>query len=79
VSSETKACCKLLQSHYDGELADGGIGAWEWDGNPDLRSRCCATLGWSSGGTCTPWGPPVPPAMPRRPTTPPAARVLEVA
>lgn len=53
-------CCVLIQNQIDG---DGSV--WgEWD-DAGARSYCCGdVLAWTSGGSCTPWGPPMPPAMP---------------
>lgn len=63
VSAEVQSCCvELLSDH------DGGLPAHRWD--------CCANLPADAGQqiniACTPWGPPVPPAMRRRvlPSTP---------
>lgn len=58
VSAEVQTCClEVLADH------DGGLPAHRWD--------CCANLpagdhGETVGIACTPWGPPVPPAMKRR-------------
>jgi len=40
-------------------LADAGLGP-EWG----PLEPCCAPIGIPEGPTCTPWGPPMPPAMP---------------
>jgi hypothetical protein len=57
VSAEVQTCCAELLG------GDGGLATHRWD--------CCANLpadtsGMSIGFACTPWGPPVPPAMKRR-------------
>jgi hypothetical protein len=63
-SPETTACCEVLQSYYD--HAEGGM-SFSWGSDSNLRGPCCfGVLGMRTGGTCTPWGPPVPPAMPKR-------------
>ncbi len=61
VDPEVKACCQVLADAHDEELKSGQ-GGWEWG----ERSYCCGMLGWSGNATCTPWGPPVPPAFARR-------------
>lgn len=65
VSSEVQACCVQLLDESQGALANH-----RWD--------CCANLPEvappSVGIACTPWGPPVPPAMKAR-----ARRVRAVA
>jgi hypothetical protein len=67
VPAGTRACCTVLQNYYDGQRADGNPAAYDWGSDRNLRGPCCGgVLGWQSGGTCTPWGPPVPPAMPQR-------------
>lgn len=57
---EDNACCTTIQAFVDG---DGTAwGTWPDD---TLRAYCCGTVfEWRSGGSCTPWGPPMPPAMP---------------
>ena len=61
VSAEVQTCCLELLTDRDGGL---GLGATShrWD--------CCANLPDNAGNdvgiACTPWGPPVPPAMKRR-------------
>jgi hypothetical protein len=74
ISDEARACCRLLQSYYDQQATDGGMNAWGWGSDSKLRNPCCEALDWQTGGTCTPWGPPVPPAMSKT-----AARELLVA
>jgi hypothetical protein len=65
LSADTKGCCQMLETHYDEALAaDGGDEAWTWGDDVNTRWRCCEALEWQ-GTTCTPWGPPVPPPMPR--------------
>jgi hypothetical protein len=61
VDPDVKACCKILADAHDQEIKDGK-GGWEWT----ERGYCCGMLGWSGNVTCTPWGPPVPPAFARR-------------
>jgi hypothetical protein len=44
-----------------GDLFEAGLGPrLAWD---ELQS-CCPPLGYPDGPTCSPWGPPMPPAMP---------------
>lgn len=54
------ACCE--------ELARPKSDAGPWqdlDGlNAVRESGCCKVNGWGQGSSCTPWGPPMPPAMP---------------
>ena len=52
------ACCQYLAVQNDTLFADGG-GSF----TIPYRSQCCAALHWMGSITCTPWGPPVPPAM----------------
>jgi hypothetical protein len=53
-------CCTDVQAFIDGDGTTWGY--WE---DENLRSYCCGTvLNWESFGSCTPWGPPMPPAMP---------------
>jgi hypothetical protein len=53
VDALTRGCCAVLAQAAD------KAGTWDW---PE-RGECCAALGWQGSATCTPWGPPVPPAM----------------
>lgn len=48
-----QACCRELQKPHDA--------TWDWRG--PRRAYCCPALAWRSGGACTPWGPPMPPAL----------------
>jgi hypothetical protein len=52
----TRGCCTVLAKN-----ADESKNMFNW---PE-RGQCCAAIGWNAAGTCTPWGPPVPPAMKR--------------
>ncbi len=54
------ACCGFLAAQNDLVIADGG----GFSQNIPHRTACCQALGWRGTITCTPWGPPVPPAMP---------------
>ena len=57
-TDETKACCVTIAEHYNKQHLEG---MQQWT----ERMACCELLDWSRGGlACTPWGPPVPPAMP---------------
>lgn len=63
-TSEQKACC---------ELVVGTMDKWDWAGeppfNPSLSNDCCFSGlvegSWDVHPSCTPWGPPMPIAMPR--------------
>jgi len=61
VSAEVQSCCLELLTDRDAGLGLG-LTAHRWD--------CCANLPDNTdenvGIACTPWGPPVPPAMKRR-------------
>jgi hypothetical protein len=52
-SADVKACCDTLATEWDKN------NTW---GAPE-RTTCCSILGWQGHPTCTPWGPPVPPAF----------------
>jgi hypothetical protein len=70
VSAEVQTCCvELLGDH------DGGVSTHRWD--------CCANLPADASQdvqiACTPWGPPVPPAMRRRALPASASRLQAVA
>jgi hypothetical protein len=62
-TDEEKACCDLAVATMD---------AWASAEQPpfdySLPSNCCSTGlvegGWDAHPSCTPWGPPMPPAMP---------------
>ncbi len=54
VDALTRACCTVLAHDADKTQT------FSW---PE-RTQCCEAIGWSAAATCTPWGPPVPPAMP---------------
>jgi hypothetical protein len=60
VSAEVQTCCADLLAPSDGGVPM--VGEHRWD--------CCANLSADAGQqlviACTPWGPPVPPAMKRR-------------
>ncbi|AKU93718.1 hypothetical protein AKJ09_00382 [Labilithrix luteola] len=62
--ARTVACCAVLSAHYDALVADGGSEGWGWEKDVSLKRMCCAALDFQ-GATCTPWGPPMPPAMRR--------------
>ena len=69
---EVTACCAVLIARLDydqGSAAsdpDASVTALQRDGKLAAPARwaCCSALGHPDGPTCTPWGPPVPPAMP---------------
>ena len=67
----TVACCGAVVFAADQDYAETNRGAvamaelqelddFGWAG----RETCCRVLDWPGGATCTPWGPPTPPAMP---------------
>lgn len=64
IVEESTECCEIVHASVDsGET----WGTWpgEADGNGTLRAFCCFTVfEGNAGGSCTPWGPPMPPAMP---------------
>jgi hypothetical protein len=64
--AETTACCQVLADHYDEAVhVDGGDpNAWTWADDSNVKWACCEAINWRTG-TCTPWGPPVPPPMKR--------------
>jgi hypothetical protein len=56
-----KACCQTIADARDAHNASDASGA-----SPEPwadRNECCSLLDWSGSMTCTPWGPPVPPAL----------------
>jgi hypothetical protein len=52
-SELTKECCQKVAESIGFE----GTSTWK------ERSQCCSVLDWNSSIACTPWGPPMPPAM----------------
>lgn len=54
-SASVKECCQTLAE----AIEPTEIGNWK------ERTYCCRQLEWRGSVACTPWGPPVPPAMPR--------------
>lgn len=64
-SPRALACCAVLAAWYDLPAQRGG--AWT---SSEARYVCCSALNWEGSLTCTPWGPPVPPAdrLPSPPT-----------
>ena len=64
-SPRAMACCAVLAAWYD--RPEQRTPGWTRD---DARYVCCSALGWQGSLTCTPWGPPVPPAD-RLPPPPP--------
>jgi hypothetical protein len=64
VTPEEKACCDLAVTTMD---------TWDWTKDPpfdaQVPTQCCSSGivqgGWEAHPACTPWGPPMPPAMPR--------------
>jgi hypothetical protein len=64
LGDELNACCQVMANHYDDEYNSdaGNPQAWSWGDDSNLKRACCSDIHWASA-TCTPWGPPVPPAM----------------
>jgi hypothetical protein len=67
------ACCAVVVARLDGDWrnswgpdADAGQAALQRDQAiaAPVQWACCAETGHPDGPTCTPWGPPMPPAMP---------------
>ena len=52
-SELTKECCQQVAQSVGFE----GTSTWK------ERGDCCSLLGWNGSMACTPWGPPMPPAM----------------
>lgn len=50
-------CCAALAQWFDRPENRGD----DWSSS-EARAMCCEALGWRGSNTCTPWGPPVPPA-----------------
>ena len=73
VSAEVQACCLDSLTDHDGGVTFNTTHRWD----------CCANLpdnaGENVGIACTPWGPPVPPAMKRRQRKAAAPRLQAVA
>ena len=58
---EVTSCCTLLAHEADVRAQSHDPNGWDWA----ERDTCCGVIGWNAAATCTPWGPPVPPAMRR--------------
>jgi len=54
--AEFEACCQTLAEFHS--MPAGDQSAFE------ARNTCCNALQWQGSIACTPWGPPMPPAMP---------------
>jgi hypothetical protein len=70
---QVTACCAAIVARLDYEERTGAgsapdASAWLIDENAAaaVHWACCADVGEPEGPTCTPWGPPTPPAMPAR-------------
>jgi hypothetical protein len=59
VSKTVMDCCEREAKRVNGDPTFTGLVT------SPVRWECC-DLGVGDGASCTPWGPPVPPAMPRR-------------
>ena len=69
--TDVTTCCAAIVARLDyEELSSFGAqpdaSAWNADesASAGVRWACCAAVGHPEGPTCTPWGPPTPPAMP---------------
>lgn len=59
VDEEVEGCCgQLVAPNYDSLWAGGPLA---YDAPPEVLAACCELRHGNAG--CTPWGPPVPPAM----------------
>jgi hypothetical protein len=60
-------CCAVAVYHLDSVSndRDASVGASAELANAGVNTyECCQAIGYPVGVTCTPWGPPMPPAMP---------------
>lgn len=71
--AEVTSCCAAIVAHLDYEQglrssAEPDALTWMADqmAAAGVQGACCDVLGQPEGPTCTPWGPPTPPAMPAR-------------
>lgn len=55
-------CCNVIVARIDNE-PDGGNAGADYSAASDTLSWCCMALKSPMGSACTPWGPPMPPAM----------------
>ncbi len=62
------ACCSAIIRHVDENPAD-------YTKAQATLGPCCTAAHYPNGVACTPWGPPVPPEMPRVRALPPANEV----
>ena len=66
------SCCAAIIARLDYEertnVAGPDASPWWGDQNASgqVHWACCEALNYPEGPSCTPWGPPTPPAMPRR-------------
>lgn len=72
-SPRAMACCATLAAWYDRPEQRGA--GWS---TSDARFVCCSALHWKGSLTCTPWGPPVPPADRLPPAPTPGADWLDL-
>jgi hypothetical protein len=64
---EAVACCPEIVGHVEDAFVDGGAdpsAVWSRANDRGVLASCCNALDNPMGPACTPWGPPVPPAMP---------------
>jgi hypothetical protein len=57
-------CCAHVYEAYMDEIFQRADGGAPTQGIGRANFACCDMEGWPRGPACTPWGPPVPPAMP---------------
>ena len=60
-------CCGAIVEAVDDALSHSSPGAGEMYTRAIQKGAlftCCDRMEWPAGPACTPWGPPVPPAMP---------------
>jgi hypothetical protein len=55
-------CCNVIVARIDNE-PDGGSFSEDYNTAGDALNWCCIALKYPMGTACTPWGPPMPPAM----------------
>ena len=76
-TDQEKACCELMVG-----IADEWPLGEQLPFDSSITQVCCTSGlvegGWEEHPTCTPWGPPMPPHMPRRLARPRAAIAAEV-
>lgn len=62
VSPDVRQCCTMLAAAADDKVfKQNDPSGFDFP----QRGTCCDVIGFNHAGSCTPWGPPVPPPMPR--------------